>query len=198
MKDFNYKEYIKEYIKKHNNVSNLLIKDQEIFLDVSLKILDVLNKNGTIFWCGNGGSMADASHLAAELLGKYEKERPPFKSIALGQDNGVLTCIANDYNFDQIFARELEGLANKNDFLILISTSGKSKNIIEAAKTANRIGMKSFALLGKDGGEVSKLISSNYIVPENKTSIIQEVHIIIGHIICEFVEFFKTKNSLNI
>ena len=196
MKNFDYENYLKEYIKNHNNASNILIKDQEIFYKLSLEILDVLNNNGTIFWCGNGGSMADASHLAAELLGKYEKERPPFKSIALGQDNGVLTCIANDYNYDQIFARELQGLANKNDFLILISTSGESKNIIEAAKTANRIGMKTFALLGKDGGEVSKLISSHYKVPEYKTSIIQEIHIIIGHIICEFIEVFKTNNFL--
>ena len=153
-----------------------------------MELVSCLESGGTVFWCGNGGSMADSSHLAAELMGRYETKENLLKSIALGQDSSILSCIANDYSYEKIFSRELLGLASKNDYLIILSTSGNSKNIIDVANAANNIGMRSFALLGKGGGRVSKITNNNYIIDENKTSIIQEVQKTIGHLIVEFVE----------
>ena len=183
-----HKNFLKKYIDRHQKVINLISEDLEFFEKISDQISYSLMSGGTIFWCGNGGSMADASHLAAELMGKYESERKPLKSIALGQDSSILSCIANDYGYEKIFSRELLGLANDKDYLIILSTSGNSKNIIDVANTANKIGMNSFALLGKGGGSVSNLTTSNYIIEANKTSIIQEVQITIGHLLVEFIE----------
>ncbi len=180
--------FLENYINRHLQATEKLKNELVFFKKISNEISRSLRSKGTIFWCGNGGSMADASHLAAELMGKYDSERLPLKSIALGQDSSVLSCIANDYGYENIFSRELTGLASKDDYLIILSTSGNSKNVIDLVKTANKIGVKTFSILGKGGGEVSKLSSSNYIVQENKTSIIQEVQIMIGHLIVEFVE----------
>lgn len=188
MVDNNRKNFLKNYIYKHQLVISVLVNHLEFFEEISSEIASAIESGGTIFWCGNGGSMADASHLAAELIGKYETVRRPLKSIALGHDNAILSCIANDYDFAKVFSRELEGLASKNDYLIILSTSGNSKNIVDVAKTANNLGIKSFALLGKGGGEVSNLTSYNYIISEEKTSIIQEAQITIGHLLIEFVE----------
>lgn len=189
--------FLENYINRHLYVTENLKKELNFFKKISNEISSSLKSNGTVFWCGNGGSMADASHLAAELMGKYESERKPLKSIALGQDSSVLSCIANDYSYEKIFSRELLGLANSNDYLIILSTSGNSKNIVDVANTANKIGMKSFSLLGKGGGKVSNLTTSNYIVDENKTSIIQEVQITICHLIVEFVENDLDINLIN-
>lgn len=180
--------FLEKYLNQHIKVIEVIKNEPSFLFKLSSEISFTLKSGGTIFWCGNGGSMADASHLAAELMGRYETKRKPLKSIALGQDSSILSCIANDYSYEKIFSRELLGLANENDYLIILSTSGNSKNIIDVAKTANKIGMKSFALLGKGGGKVSNLTSSKYIIDENKTSIIQEVHITIGHLIVEFIE----------
>ena len=179
-----FKKYINEHIKAVDKVKN----DYSFFKKLSHEISLSLKSGGTIFWCGNGGSMADASHLAAELMGKYESERKPLKSIALGQDSAVLSCIANDFSYEKIFSRELLGLAKENDYLIILSTSGNSKNIVDVANTANNIGMKSFSLLGKGGGQVKDFTTTNYIIDENKTSIIQEVQKTIGHLIVELIE----------
>ena len=189
--------FLENYINRHLYVTEKLKKELNFFKRISNEISISLKSGGTIFWCGNGGSMADASHLAAELMGQYASEREPLKSIALGQNSSILSCVANDYSYEKIFSRELQGLANKNDYLIILSTSGNSKNIIEAANIANKIGMKSFSLLGKGGGKVSNLTSSNYIVKEKKTSIIQEVQITIGHLIVEFIENNLGLNLIN-
>ena len=181
-------DFLRKYINQHIKAIDELKKEYKFFKKLSKEISLTLKSGGTVFWCGNGGSMADASHLAAELMGKYESERKPLKSIALGQDSSILSCIANDYSYEKIFSRELKGLADKSDYLIILSTSGNSKNIIDVANTANEIEMKSFALLGKGGGQVCELTSSNYVINENKTSIIQEVQITIGHLIVEFIE----------
>ena len=183
-----HKNFLKKYIDRHQKVINLISEDLEFFEKISDQISFSLMSGGTIFWCGNGGSMADASHLAAELVGKYESVRQPLKSIALGHDNAILSCIANDYDYEKVFSRQLLGLASKKDYLVILSTSGNSKNIIDVAKTADAIGLKSFALLGKGGGEYCKLNLDHYLVKEDKTSIIQEAHITIGHLIIEFVE----------
>ena len=133
--------FLENYINRHLQVTEKLKNDLVFFKKISNEISHSLRSKGTIFWCGNGGSMADASHLAAELMGKYDSERLPLKSIALGQDSSVLSCIANDYGYENIFSRELTGLASKDDYLIILSTSGNSKNVIDLVKTANKIGV---------------------------------------------------------
>ena len=197
MSDHTLNCFLENYINRHLYVTEKLKKELIFFKKISNEISSSLKSNGTVFWCGTGGSMADASHLAAELMGKYESERKPLKSIALGQDNSVLSCIANDYSYEKIFSRELLGLASPNDYLIILSTSGNSKNIVDVANTANKIGMRSFSILGKGGGKVSNLTSSNYIVDEKKTSIIQELQITIGHLIVEFIENELDINLIN-
>ena len=181
-------DFLRKYINQHIKAIDEIKKEYRFFKKISKDISFTLKSGGTVFWCGNGGSMADASHLAAELMGKYESERKPLKSIALGQDSSILSCIANDYSYEKIFSRELLGLADKNDYLIILSTSGNSKNIIDVAYTAKEIGIKSLSLLGKGGGRVRDITSSNYVINENKTSIIQEVQITIGHLLVEFIE----------
>ena len=164
--------FLDNYLKSHIRGISALKNELSLINRISKEISFVLKEKGTIFWCGNGGSMADASHLAAELMGRYESNRKPLKSIALGQDSSVLSCIANDYSYEKIFSRELLGLASKNDYLIILSTSGNSKNIIDVANAANNIGMRSFLL--ERGGRVSKITNNNYII-DKITSIIQEV-----------------------
>ena len=131
----------------------------------------------------NGGSAADSQHLYTELVGRFEINRAPIKSIALTTDTSILTAISNDYSFEQVFKRQIQALGSKKDLLIVISTSGNSKNIIEAVKEAKKKGIKTFALLGKSGGKIKKLVNKNIVIPSNKVSRIQEMHILIGHIV---------------
>lgn len=151
-------------------------------------LLLTIKKGGTIFWCGNGGSASDSQHLAAELIGRYKSNRKPLKSISLNSDTSVLTCIANDFGYEQIFSRQLEGIANEKDVLIVITTSGNSKNIINVIKTAKRKKMKVIGFLGKSGGACKKLIKNKIIINSNITARIQEMHIMIGHILCDLIE----------
>ena len=158
-------------------------------IEKSYKLLFKTIKNkGTIFLIGNGGSAADCQHIAAELVGRFKINRKPIKAIALTTDTSILTAISNDLNFSQVFSRQLEGLSKKNDLLIAISTSGKSKNILEALKFAKRKKIKSIGLLGSKGGIVKKFVQCSVIVPSNDTARIQEMHILINHIFCEKLE----------
>lgn len=153
------------------------------------KILsEKINSDSIIFWCGNGGSAADSQHLAAELVGKYEKERSALKSIALTTDSSVITCVANDFGYSEIFSRQIEALGSEKDVLIAISTSGKSENIILALKKAKEIGLTTILMTGNDISDAHKF--SDYVidVPSNKTARIQEIHILTGHIMCEYIE----------
>ena len=152
------------------------------------KAISVLKNNGTIFWCGNGGSASDSQHLAAEFIGRFEKDRPPLKSISLNTDTSVITALSNDYSYDTIYQRQLEILGDAKDLLVVISTSGNSKNIINVLKEAKKKKMFTIALLGKDGGDAKKFSSLSIIVPSNSTARIQEMHILIGHIVCSCVE----------
>lgn len=152
------------------------------------KLIDTLKKGGTIYWCGNGGSAADCQHLAAELVGRFNKERPPLKSIALTTDTSAITCISNDYSFDEIFSRQVQGLCTSNDFLIGISTSGNSLNVFKAFETAIRLGVSCAGLLGKDGGMVRGLPIDSITISSNETARVQEAHILIGHILCDIID----------
>ena len=148
----------------------------------------VLIRGGTIYWCGNGGSASDSQHLAAELVGRFKKSRSPLSSVSLTADSSVITCIANDYSYDQIFSRQIEALASPGDLLIGISTSGNSENILNAFRQAKTQGLHTLALLGRDGGSAKSLVDSSIIVPSSSTARIQEAHILIGHCFCELVE----------
>lgn len=151
-------------------------------------IVESYNKDGKVFLCGNGGSASDALHIAGELLGRFQKERRAIPAIALNADVASMTAIANDYGYERIFARAVEGYMTRADILIGISTSGNSENVYQAFLKAGEIGSKTIALLGKEGGKIKDIVDVAIIVPSNVTARIQESHIMIGHIICELIE----------
>ena len=143
---------------------------------------------GKVMFCGNGGSAADSQHLAAELIGRFIKDRRPISAIALSTDTSVLTCVGNDYSFDEVFARQVQGLGRKGDVLVAISTSGNSRNVIRAAEEAKAIGVSVIGLLGHNGGILKELCDLVIIVPSQVTARIQESHILIGHTLCGLIE----------
>jgi D-sedoheptulose 7-phosphate isomerase len=147
-----------------------------------------LGKGGCIFWCGNGGSASDSQHLAAELVGRFKKNRRALKSIALSTDTSVLTCVANDFSYDEIFSRQVEALGTEKDLLVVISTSGGSPNVLNALSAASALNMGTVALLGKGGGAANGMANEEIVVPSQSTARIQEAHILIGHIFCELIE----------
>ena len=149
---------------------------------------ETLSQDGKLMLCGNGGSAADSQHLAAELTGRFLKDRRPLAAIALSTDTSALTSIANDYTFDEVFARQVTGLGRKGDCLIAISTSGNSRNVLRAAETARAGGMRVIGLLGRDGGALRTLSDVVIVVPSPTTARIQEAHIFIGHTLCALVE----------
>jgi D-sedoheptulose 7-phosphate isomerase len=151
-------------------------------------VVHALARGHTIFSCGNGGSAADALHLAEELVGRYRKNRRALPAICLNADPTALTCIANDFGFVRIFSRQLEGLAQKNDVLVCFSTSGNSPNVLEALKTARKLGVISVAFLGKGGGKAAKLAAHKVIAPSDDTARAQEVHTFCLHAILEAVD----------
>ncbi len=143
---------------------------------------------GKILLCGNGGSAADSQHLAAELTGRFIHDRRPLAAIALSTDTSALTCIGNDYSFDEVFARQVAGLGRAGDLLIGISTSGNSRNVIRAVEEAHKLGMDTLGLLGRDGGQLRLLCQHSIVVPSQVTARIQESHILIGHTLCGLIE----------
>lgn len=156
--------------------------------DIADLMIESLKKDGKVILFGNGGSASDSQHIAAEFVGRFKKERTALAAIALTTNSSILTSLANDYGYEIVFAKQIEALGQKNDLAIGISTSGKAKNVIFALKQAKKIGMKTVALTGGDGGELTKLADICLIVPSCVTARIQEAHITIGHIVCELVE----------
>jgi D-sedoheptulose 7-phosphate isomerase len=142
----------------------------------------------TLYTCGNGGSASDALHLAEELVGRYRANRRPLPAVCLNADVTALTCIANDFGFEQIYARQLRGLARPADLLLIFSTSGNSANLLAALHTAREMGVISIALLGKDGGAAADLADHGIIVPSANSARIQEAHTLLLHAICEEIE----------
>ena len=138
-----------------------------------------------LFVCGNGGSAADAQHLAAELTGRFEKERRGYPAMALSTDTSAMTSIGNDYGFDQIFARQLEALAVSGDVLVAITTSGNSPNVLKAVEQARAMGVRTIGLLGRDGGACAELVNVPLVVGVSRTARIQEAHVVILHLLCE-------------
>ncbi|WP_456449632.1 D-sedoheptulose 7-phosphate isomerase [Hydrogenimonas sp.] len=151
-------------------------------------VTEALQAGNKVLLCGNGGSAADAQHIAAELTGRFKIERRPLPAIALTTDTSALTAIGNDYGFDQIFSRQVAALAKEGDVLVGISTSGNSPNVVYALETAKNFGCKTIGLSGKGGGEMNNVCDLNIIVPSDDTARIQEMHILIGHILCQLVD----------
>jgi D-sedoheptulose 7-phosphate isomerase len=147
-----------------------------------------LKNGGHIFFCGNGGSAADAQHLAAELVGRFIKERKALAATALHANTSTVTAVGNDYSYDVIFSRQLEGLGKTGDLLIGLSTSGNSKNVIKAAETAKAMGIKVIGLTGAKGGKLAEVSDIALKVPSDKTPRIQEMHITVGHLICAIID----------
>lgn len=161
---------------------------EEELAQASILVVETLKKGNKVLLCGNGGSAADAQHIAAELTGRYKTERKGLPGIALTTDTSALTAIGNDYGYDKIFYRQVEALANKGDLLIGISTSGNSENIISALNLAKEMGCSTLGLSGRDGGKMNKVCDINLIVPSSDTPRIQEMHILFGHTICHIVD----------
>ena len=175
-----------------------LIKDdifQKKYQSWKKKFISTIKNGGTIYICGNGGSFAHAQHLTAELIVRYKLNRAPIKAVCLGSNQSNLTAIGNDFSFDQIFSRELSGLYKLNDIVLILSTSGNSPNVIKVAEYVRNMGGNAISLLGKDGGKL-KEISDNYIIPFNKTNLIQELQILIGHSLCNELEEYIFNNPI--
>lgn len=147
-----------------------------------------IQSGGKLLFCGNGGSAGDAQHLAAELVGRLVRDRRALPGLALSTDTSALTCIGNDFGFDEIFARQVQALCRQEDVLIAISTSGNSPNVIRAAQAATNNGAYVIGLLGRDGGKLAALVDLPLIVASNETARIQEAHIFLGHVLCAQIE----------
>jgi len=181
--------YIKSYIEKGIELRKRIIdsKLNEI-INFAKIIYKSLKDGGKLLICGNGGSAADAQHIAAEFVNRYLADRSPLPALALTTDTSIITAVSNDFTFDQIFSKQIQALATKNDCLLAISTSGKSPNIINALKSAKSIGCATLSLTGKDGGDMPNHSDLTLIVPSNETPVIQETHLVIEHLICDLVE----------
>ena len=180
-------DLINSSIKSHAEALNLI--DEKKIHQASDLIKKSLSENNTVFWCGNGGSASQANHLSAELIGgMYKDKKSPFKSVCLNVDTAFMTAWSNDNSFDNIFTRQLEGLAQSDDILIALSTSGNSKNIINAAKYCNDNNIKIISLTGFDGGILKNLSDININIATDSTQRVQEMHILVGHILCDIVE----------
>ena len=166
-------------------VLKLSVQDLE---KASILAVDTLKRGNKILLCGNGGSAADAQHIAAELTGRYKTERKGLAGIALTTDTSALTAIGNDYGYDRVFDRQVEALANKGDLVIGISTSGNSKNIINALTVAKNMSRNTIGFSGNDGGDMNNICDVNLVVPSNNTPRIQEMHILFGHTICQIID----------
>lgn len=184
-------ELIKTRIQESIDVKSKLLYD-ETLLSVIKRISDVMKESlrngGKILFCGNGGSASDSLHLTGELVGRFQKERKGMAAVSLNADAATMTAIANDYGYDEVFARSVEGLMKPEDVLIGISTSGNSSNVYNAILRAKDIGGKTIGLLGKDGGIIKDIADISVVIPSDCTARIQESHIMIGHIICELIE----------
>lgn len=189
MQQTNRIKLIKNILKEHLNTINLVDKKLTLKISKSSEIMSKsLKSGGTIFWCGNGGSASDSMHLSAELIGRLKKNRIPLRSISLSANPATITCISNDFGFENLFARQIQALGKKGDILVLISTSGNSKNIIKTINQAKKNKMKIVSLLGNTGGKCKGKSNIELIVNSKSTARIQEAHIMIGHIICELIE----------
>jgi D-sedoheptulose 7-phosphate isomerase len=179
-----------EAVAEANQLKNRLVSEQAEQVAAAAKLLaDTLKGGGKILLFGNGGSAADAQHLAAEFVNRFRIERPPLAALALTTDTSILTSIANDYDFLEVFAKQVRALGRPGDAALGLSTSGNSANVVKALEAARQMGLKTLALSGGEGGPVAKSAELAIVVPSKSTPRIQEVHITIGHVLCDLVDF---------
>ena len=188
------KTQIKKIMVESSNIILNSIKLSEKIEESINEIIKCFKRGNKIIVFGNGGSAADAQHIVAEFIGRFQKERKSLPAISLTTDSSIITSLANDYSYSIVFSRQCESLVSKGDVIIGISTSGKSKNVEEGIKTAKKRGAITIGLLGGDGGTIKDFTDISIIVPSTNTARIQEVHRVIYHIICDVVEKESTKN----
>ena len=189
---------IQEEFNSHHKLVLKTLEHCQDGLDELIQLAcETIEAGAKLIICGNGGSAADAQHIAAEFSGRFRVDRRPLAALALTTDTSALTAIGNDYGFELVFARQLQALSKSQDLLLVISTSGNSINIQEALTKAKDLGIKSVAFLGKDGGACAKLADLSLIVPSQDTARIQEMHILLGHTLCAAVEDFYQNKPLS-
>jgi len=184
-------EIVIQNIQESLSVKQAILEDQALINNISqvaLELAQALERRGKIFFFGNGGSAADAQHLAAELVGRFERERRALPALALTANTSNLTAIANDYLYEAVFARQLEALGSRGDVAVGISTSGKSPNVLNALRCARNNGITSVGMTGQCANEMAGVTDYCICVPSKRTARVQEAHILIGHILCEIVE----------
>ena len=175
-------------IEEHLEVVSQMRAQTPVLEAIAHVMTSALRAGGKILWCGNGGSAGDSQHLASELVGRFGRHRRGLASIALTTDSSTLTSVANDYGFEAVFARQVEALGNAGDVLVVISTSGNSRNVIAALETARAQGLVTVAFTGEGGGKVAPLADFLFAVPSRETPRIQEAHILAGHLLCDWLE----------
>ena len=193
-------QLIKERIEESIEVKKALLGDSDILENIQFAadyIFDCISSGNKVLICGNGGSASDALHITGELVGRFQRERKAMAAMCLNSDVASITAIANDYGYENVFSRAVEGNLKCGDILLGISTSGNSENVYRAISKAKEMGGKTIALLGKNGGKIKKIANLSIIIPCDNTARIQESHIMIGHIICEVVEnyWFNLENK---
>lgn len=184
-------EHISDILNDSFNNLQKVISDKGLILEIetiTTKIIKAFKDGNKLLLCGNGGSASDAQHIAAELSGRFIKERKPLYAEALHVNSSYMTAVSNDYGFESTYSRMLEAIGKKGDVLIALSTSGNSENVVNAVKMANSLGMLSVGMSGATGGKIKDLCQHNIIIPSSNTARIQEAHIIVGHIFCQIIE----------
>lgn len=177
-----------------DNIEVQQVAAKELPVTVAIAVLamvECLNSGGKIMACGNGGSAADAQHFAAELMGRFERERRELAAVALTTDTSILTAVGNDYSYDQVFSKQVRGLGKSGDILLAITTSGNSKNVIKAVEAAQALGIKVIALSGNSGGQLNNVLGANDLLlaaPSSRTARIQETHLVLLHALCDGID----------
>lgn len=182
-------------LREHLSLFDTLDSLQADVQNAAAMVVRTLSSGGKLMLCGNGGSAADSQHIAAELTGRFVQDRRPLAAIALTTDSSALTCIGNDYDFSEVFSRQVIGLGRPGDCLLAISTSGTSANVVKAVEAAQRLQISTVALSGRDGGRLRSLCDAAIVVPSATTARIQEAHIFVGHALCALIEEGLYKNG---
>lgn len=190
-------DIIARIVKESQRVKEDFIrKNTSILIDLAEYISKAFKNDRKLMLCGNGGSAADAQHIAAEFVNRFQLDRHPLPAMALTTDTSIITSVANDYGYEEVFSKQIQALGVEGDILLAISTSGNSKNILSAIRTAKEKHLYTVGLIGGDGGEMVTLVDLSLVVKSNQTPRVQEAHILTGHIICELVEYILfQKNS---
>jgi D-sedoheptulose 7-phosphate isomerase len=183
-----FKSIFDQAVADHLSVVQRLPELYSEIVKLATLMRDCISNGGKVIWMGNGGSAADSQHLAAEIVGRFKKERMGMASIALTTDSSIITSVGNDYGFEAIFSRQVEAIGKQGDILVGITTTGNSGNVVAAINSGKKMGLVTVGMLGNDGGKLKSLCDHSIIVPSVDTARIQESHILIGHILCEFIE----------